>query len=128
MRYYSILRPVGPGTFPLDRKPSAIENFDDKKFCEEIQQKAWGYLEYDEPLTEQQIKDYELVPAGLKSWFCVVTNFYDNGKVTSKLVDVVQKATKPDDTFHSGTRCDTYAEWFETRSEAYQHIADAKKA
>ena len=65
MRYYSTQRPVMPGSFP---KPAGntvrkIENFDVRTFCEDIGREAWGYVEYDGPLSEEDAKEYELVAA-----------------------------------------------------------------
>lgn len=37
-----------------------IENFDSRMFVENDSFRAWGYLEYKQPLTEKQISDYEL--------------------------------------------------------------------
>lgn len=128
MRYYSVNRPIGPGTYPADRKPDSIINFDDKKYCQEIQGLGWGYMNYSEPLTDQQVKDYELVPAGLKNWFCVVTTVYDDGRVTSNLVDVVQRCTKPENTVHNGKRSDVYIDYFATGVEAEKYIQDARNA
>ena len=42
MRYYSIMRPVMPGSYPKKAAAQEIENFDEKTFCEEIGREAWG--------------------------------------------------------------------------------------
>lgn len=60
-RYYSTQRPVSIGTYP--GKPENIQNFDDRQEVCGGQMRAWGYLEYKEPLTEKQMSDYELKPA-----------------------------------------------------------------
>lgn len=60
LRYYSIQRPVGPGTYP--RKDGVIiHNFCDKTYCKEIGREAWGYIDYTEPLTEKEMSTYELM-------------------------------------------------------------------
>ena len=51
MRYYSIMRPVMPGSYPKKAAAQEIENFDEKTFCEEIGREAWGYIDYSEELT-----------------------------------------------------------------------------
>lgn len=64
MRYYSTLRPIAPGTFPKpnDNKIIDIVNFDYRKPCEEIDgHQAWGYIEYEKPLSEADANDYELM-------------------------------------------------------------------
>lgn len=60
-RYYSTQRPVTLGTFP--GKPTHIHNFDTRENVCGGQMQAWGYVEYEKPLTEKQMKDYELKPA-----------------------------------------------------------------
>ncbi len=64
-RYYSTQRPVAPGTFPKppENPPQEIQNFDQREPVEGTNFVAWGYLEYDLPLTEKQCSDYELRPA-----------------------------------------------------------------
>lgn len=64
-RYYSTQRPLGPGTHPRqDGTENVVNFFAGKVFCEEIGREAWGYIEYTEPLTEKESRDYELTPAG----------------------------------------------------------------
>lgn len=60
MRYYSTQRPVGPGSFP---KKGVVEifNFENRIYVPEIGRKAWGYIEYNRELTEQEAASYELV-------------------------------------------------------------------
>jgi hypothetical protein len=58
-RYYLTQRPPAPGTFP--GKPVNMKAFDSREHVEEIGRPAWGWVEYEEPLTEKQIADYELV-------------------------------------------------------------------
>jgi hypothetical protein len=61
-RYYSTERPVSIGTYPKvkDNKPVNIENFDLKTYVDEIKCEAYGYLEYEKPLTSTQAATYEL--------------------------------------------------------------------
>lgn len=60
-RYYSTQRPISPGTYPNgENKPVSIENFDERQSVENGQLQAWGYLEYVEPLSQKEMKDYEL--------------------------------------------------------------------
>lgn len=65
-RYYSTSRPLSIGTFP---KPQGnmvldIRNFDDRIFCEEIGREAWGYIEYELPISPVLLKNFELMEAG----------------------------------------------------------------
>ncbi len=57
-RYYLTQRPPSPGAFP--GKPIKLKAYDAKTYVEEIGRSAWGWVEYSEPLTEKQVKDYEL--------------------------------------------------------------------
>ena len=60
-RYYSTQRPISPGTYPNgENKPVSIENFDERQPVENGQLQAWGYLEYAEPLSQKEMKEYEL--------------------------------------------------------------------
>lgn len=60
-RYYSTQRPIAPGTYPNgENKPVSIENFDNRKEVGNGQLQAWGYLEYEKPLSQKELNDYEL--------------------------------------------------------------------
>ena len=59
-RYYLTQRPPSPGTFP--GKPTNIKSFDTRQLVSEIGRPAWGWVEYEEALTEKQTADYELTP------------------------------------------------------------------
>lgn len=61
-RYYSPLRPVAPGTFPNCGTIKRIENFDEKTMIPSIRRRVWGYIEYEKPLTAEDIAAYELIP------------------------------------------------------------------
>ncbi len=67
-RYYSTQRPVDIGTFPKppDNKVLDIVNFDKRIPVENEPFHAWGYVEYQKPLTEKQADDYELRPASVQ--------------------------------------------------------------
>lgn len=63
IRYFSTQRPVSPGTYPKpDGNPAKlIHNFGSRKFITNIGKEAWGYVEYEKPLTEKDAANYELV-------------------------------------------------------------------
>ena len=67
-RYYSTQRPVDIGTFPKppDNKVLEIVNFDKRIPVENEPFHAWGYVEYQKPLTEKQADEYELRPASFQ--------------------------------------------------------------
>lgn len=66
-RYYSTQRPVDLGTFPKppDNPVMEVHNYDaDSRIpVENGMIQAWGYVEYQKPLTEKEAGDYELRPA-----------------------------------------------------------------
>lgn len=61
-RYYSIMRPVGIGTYP--GKPTRVENYPEgKKLITTADGRklwVWGELEYVEPLNDVDVTRYEL--------------------------------------------------------------------
>lgn len=67
-RYYSTQRPVLLGTYPKPQgnKVLNIENFDERTFCEQVGREAWGYIEYELPVSDVLLRDFELVKAGVK--------------------------------------------------------------
>lgn len=55
------------GGIPSTESVTEIVNFESgRTYCEEIDNKAWGYIEYATPLAPQQASDYELVLAPQK--------------------------------------------------------------
>lgn len=66
MRYYSIMRPVMPGSFPNRAAVEEIHNFDTKTFCEEIRREAWGYIDYKDPSQKNRRRHTSLSPEDLK--------------------------------------------------------------
>ena len=66
---YSTQRPVMPGGYPKPQNNEVleIENFDNKKFVEEVGCQAWGYVEYEKPLGHFDVVGYELVAVKIKT-------------------------------------------------------------
>ncbi len=62
MRYYSTQRPVMPGSFPRPNGNNVVEihNYDSKTYCEELGREAWGYIDYEKPLSRYDLNSYEL--------------------------------------------------------------------
>lgn len=60
-RYYSTQRPVAPGTFPK-KSGCEISNYPQKFYIDDAGFQAWGHIDYAEPLTEAEVKEYELRP------------------------------------------------------------------
>ena len=127
-RYYSTLRPFGPGTFPQKDGRETITNFDGPAYCEEIGREAWGYIEYPEALTKEEAESYDLTEAGMKTFWCVTTSYDDRGRVISNITNTVQAAEKPKDTYVITRRRDIYNDWFESREAAEEHVKEARTA
>ena len=66
--YYMTQRPFSIGAQPKEGFVE-VEDFDGKKHVEEIGRDAWSRIVYDRELTEQEIEQYELVPAEPKLCF-----------------------------------------------------------
>lgn len=127
-RYYSTLRPLGPGTYPKKDGRETITNYDAPTYCEEIGKEAWGHIECSEPLTEQEAREYELTPAGTKTYWCVTTSINDRGRVVSHITNTVEASGKPENISKSTTRRDIYNDWFESFEEAQAFAEEAKRA
>ena len=128
MRYYSTQRPIFPGSFPRKAEVQRIENFDRKKFCEEIGREAWGMIEYKRELQRAEADAYELVPAGMKLYYCVTSSVNNRGRVVAAITDVIEAVCKPENRSVSTSRKDIYIDWFSDPEEAKKFVEDAKRA
>ena len=61
-KYYSTQRPVSIGTFPkhTDSPPIRFENYNGRTWVECNTRLAWGELVYAKPLSDKELRDYEL--------------------------------------------------------------------
>ena len=59
--YYSVYRPLTPGSIPNNKRIVNVVNFDEKKYVEEIGRSAYGYIEAVSPIRDYE--DYDLVVA-----------------------------------------------------------------
>ena len=64
-KYYSTQRPIGPGTCPSEpfNKPVHIEFYENREPVQGEDFRAWGEIIYSQPLTEEEIRQYELKPS-----------------------------------------------------------------
>ena len=60
-RYYTTQRPLAPGAIPRLRIPVDFEAWPERQYVPEIDRIAWGWVEYIETLTPEEISDFELV-------------------------------------------------------------------
>ena len=116
-RYYSLHRPVSIGTAPAAGLVS-FENFEGRRFVDEIGREAWGVLEYDRELTEDECFDYELFSAKLRTWFRVITSVPDSGLIRSGIHGFKTCAAQPagrEQQLRSGI---VLEEWYPSEAEA----------
>lgn len=69
-RYYSLLRPLDIGTYPNwngrgDNAVLAVYNFDDRTKIDGLPRGVWGYVEYEKPLTDGEMLQYDLFERAL---------------------------------------------------------------
>lgn len=126
-RYYSTARPLMPGCCPRTGVYE-VKNFDTKTFCEEVGCEAWGYIDYMRELSPDEAADYELLPAGLKTFWGVTTTIDDDGRVSCAITDTVQTAVKPENSFRETGRKDIWVDWFGSKEEAEERVQKAKMA
>lgn len=127
-RYYSTMRPFGPGTFPQKDGRETITNFDEPTFCEAIGREAWGYIDYTESLTEKEVNDYELTSAEKRIWYCVTSSFDDKGRGIAAITDICESAIQPKRRFKHTSRKDIYIDWYGSEKAAKEAIENVIKA
>lgn len=64
----------------------------------------------------------------MKTWYVVVSSFYNNGRVTCNLVDSVEATEQPPQGFASNRRCDVYVDYFDTLEAARAFIEQSRLA
>ena len=126
-RYYSKLRPISYNTYPKNDNYIGFKNFDDRTFCEDVKDWAWGYVEYSERLSDRDIFAYDLIDAS-KRWFygvIAITN-----KETLKTIAKKYKnkfcSSIPEQLQSDGKHYEKIVYWFDTEEEANQMIAEYK--
>lgn len=63
IRYYSLHRPVGPGIYPKPRGNKILQtyNYRNRRYVPSIDENAWGWIDYEKPLSDKDAANYELV-------------------------------------------------------------------
>lgn len=54
-KYYSAMRPIVPGGYPKTEPVRKVINFDAKQLIPSIGERVWGYIEYEHPLTAEDV-------------------------------------------------------------------------
>jgi hypothetical protein len=62
----------------------------------------------------------------MKTYYCVMTEFYSDGTVNAAMVSRKCQG-KPRDSFRESFRMDAYRDWFDTREEAEAFLIEAKE-
>ncbi|WP_317395501.1 hypothetical protein [Faecalicoccus pleomorphus] len=60
-KYFSTQRPLEPGAFPNKEDLSRVVNFEKPTQCVAVGKEVYGFAEYQNPLTEKECKDFELI-------------------------------------------------------------------
>lgn len=105
-----------------------VKNFETKMFCDEVGCEAWGYVDYMRELSPEEAADYELLSAGLKTFWCVTTAITDDGRVSCAITDTVRAAVKPKNSFRETKRKDIWVDWFDSKEDAEERVHEAKMA
>lgn len=128
-RYYSKLRPVSLGTYPKNENYIGYHNYDNRQFCDDIQDYAWGYVEYSKPLSSDEIESYDLIDGQLKKYYGVMfrVNIKSN-KATAKRYKDVMASCKPENIENFGTVNNTLICWYESEEEANRDALEYCKA
>lgn len=128
MKYYATERPIGPGALPEGYEPTGVCNFGGKTYVKEIGREAYGYVDYDNAIPEQEAKAYELIPEGMKVWYSVTSIVRDSGKVTAHITTTKTAIEKPENSHTSLRDKDIYVDWFGSWEEADAFAEGARKA
>lgn len=60
-KYYCIMRPPMIGGIPNSKLLVDAKAFTERRYVPEIDRMAWGWIEYEEELTLEEVADYELI-------------------------------------------------------------------
>ena len=122
-KYYSTQRPVTPGSIP---KPEgnqilSVTNYGKRQYVEAIGRAAWGFIEYEKPLTDEAAMSYELVSEtpGATLWYPVTVSSRKHGgglRVFSGMT--VRAAQRPDDTMGETRKVQFKTRYFSSWPEA----------
>lgn len=99
MKYYSTQRPITPGSFPKPEGNAVVEivNYDSPTECKEISRTAWGYIEYERPLSGNDAKRWELTPEGVFWYPVTVISRKHGGGLWASSGNAVRSVQRPED-------------------------------
>lgn len=61
----------------------------------------------------------------MKTYYCVTTGFYDNGRVTAAITATVEADTPPENTSKTLRDKDVYNDWFDNKAGADAFVEEA---
>lgn len=64
----------------------------------------------------------------MKTYFCVVSSYYDDGRTVANVIDRKEANEKPASDYKAGRRCDSYFDWFDSEAEAVAFVEQCRKA
>lgn len=120
MKYYSTQRPITPGSFPKPDGNAVVEivNFDSPAECKEIGRKAWGSIEYERPLSEDEAKRWELTPEGVLWYPVTVSSRKHGGGLWASSSNAVRAVQRPGDEKGDTTETEFKTRYFSFWEEA----------
>ena len=64
----------------------------------------------------------------MNTYYCVTTAYYDDGRVTAAITDIVDSETEPESGMKSTRRKDIYCDWYGNYGDAIAAVDAAKNA
>ena len=64
----------------------------------------------------------------MKTYFCVISSYYDDGRVIANVIDSKEANEKPASDYKAGRRCDNYFDWFDNEAEDVAFAEQCRKA
>ena len=121
-KYYSTLHYIEPGILPkrIANKIDHVENFNDYRYVDEIGRKAWGYIEFAEPISKLIIDNYAdgFVLADERYFYKVTVIMHKDTHEKEVLeIETVIDTVKPEDT---KTTIDQYSYQVEKYFDTYE--------
>ena len=120
VKYFSINRPIGLGTYPNTEKVLEIMNFDKAVYCSEIGRSAWGYIVFENKLDEYSVKQYDLMEEGKIFYKLMCMQRAGGTKFANPIADYVpgKDTMKPEDVVVDRGKNKIVFKWFETLRDA----------
>lgn len=123
--YYAVLRPIGIGTVPQpkDNPIVKIMNFETRTTVESYPKPVWGMVEYEKPLTEKEIVEYELGLPGAKNWTGVyVRTDKETQESVAHMGATVLSVEEPQGKERSDEKKLVRLMWFESQEQAIEYV------